>query len=308
MQSEEINTSNGDSHWSATEIEDLTVILNRSLGPEFIAQRPAPGGGKVPYIEGWQAIKLANDIFGFNGWNSEIKNVQVDYMDDKNGRYDLGLSVTVRVTLKDGTFHEDIGYGHFENSRSKYQAFEKAKKEATTDAMKRALRWFGNALGNCVYNKTYIKEVQKMKNGLKSVPFDKSTMLRRKEYTADTVNPVSNGPNVVNENSNGTSSSTTSTATAASSTDEVRPAQAGKIIHEEGNYNKNGRDLNGRNRVPSNPTTNPTKDLHQKLPKLPINSTHSFRSNDPDEFDAVDSEDILDPEYDLAGLSDTEIY
>ena len=37
------------------------------------------------------------------------------------------------------------------------------KKEGTTDALKRALRNFGNVLGNCLYDKTYLREVSKIK-------------------------------------------------------------------------------------------------------------------------------------------------
>ena len=50
-----------------------------------------------------------------------------------------------------------------ENAKGKAQAFEKAKKEATTDALKRALRSFGNLLGNCVYDKDYLQRVTKVK-------------------------------------------------------------------------------------------------------------------------------------------------
>jgi DNA repair and recombination protein RAD52 len=42
-------------------------------------------------------------------------------------------------------------------------AFEKAKKEGTTDALKRALKNFGNVLGNCVYDRDYIAKVTKVK-------------------------------------------------------------------------------------------------------------------------------------------------
>jgi len=58
---------------------------------------------------------------------------------------------------------KDIGYGHIENSKGKAAAFEKAKKEAATDAMKRALRNFGNVLGNCLYDKDYLARVAKVK-------------------------------------------------------------------------------------------------------------------------------------------------
>lgn len=79
------------------------------------------------------------------------------------GAVSLGLSVIVRVTLRDGTFHEDVGYGQIKNCKGKAEAFEKAKKEGTTDALKRALRNFGNLLGNCIYDKDYVSKVTKLK-------------------------------------------------------------------------------------------------------------------------------------------------
>ena len=59
--------------------------------------------------------------------------------------------------------YQDIGYGHIENCKGKAAAFEKAKKEGTTDGLKRALRNFGNLLGNCVYDKDYLAKVTKLK-------------------------------------------------------------------------------------------------------------------------------------------------
>ncbi|KAL9640715.1 MAG: hypothetical protein Q9164_000110 [Protoblastenia rupestris] len=120
------------SEYTATEIATLSSRLEKQLGPEYISSRPGAGGGKV----------------------------------DENqttGKVCVGLSVIVRVTLRDGTFHEDIGYGHIENCKGKAPAFEKAKKEGTTDALKRALRNFGNLLGNCVYDKDYVARVTKLK-------------------------------------------------------------------------------------------------------------------------------------------------
>lgn len=50
-----------------------------------------------------------------------------------------------------------------ENGKTKAQVFEKAKKEGTTDALKRALRNFGNILGNCLYDKEYLGKVTKLR-------------------------------------------------------------------------------------------------------------------------------------------------
>jgi DNA repair and recombination protein RAD52 len=153
------------SEWTAQEIATLASRLEKQLGPEYISTRPGAGGGKVHYLAAEKVINLANEVFGFNGWSSSVQNVQVDFVDENttNGKITLGLSTIVRVTLRDGTYHEDIGYGHIENCKGKAAAFEKAKKEAVTDAMKRALRNFGNVLGNCLYDKDYLSKVTKVK-------------------------------------------------------------------------------------------------------------------------------------------------
>ena len=59
--------------------------------------------------------------------------------------------------LRGGGFHEDVGYGVSEGMRSKALALEKARKEAVTDGLKRALKSFGNALGNCINDKEYLQ-------------------------------------------------------------------------------------------------------------------------------------------------------
>jgi DNA repair and recombination protein RAD52 len=158
------------------EVDDIQSKLDKKLGPEYVSTRPGAGGIQVSYIEGWRALNLANQVFGFNGWFSEVKTISVDYLDERNGKFSVGLSVVVRVTLKDGSFHEDIGYGSLDNARTKAMAFEKAKKEAMTDGLKRALRCFGNAMGNCLYDKEYLSKI----SGVKCAPpdFDESNLFR----------------------------------------------------------------------------------------------------------------------------------
>ena len=72
-----------------------------------------------------QCIQLANEVFGFNGWSSSIREVQVDYVRAKHGihqnalidclqveeipntgKFNMAVSVIMRVTLRDGTYHE----------------------------------------------------------------------------------------------------------------------------------------------------------------------------------------------------------
>lgn len=125
----------GDSQPSFQDISDATTIkihtlqakLNQKLGPEYISQRPGPGGGKLTYAEGWKIINLANEVFGFNGWSSSVINLTTDFIDysEESKKFTVGVAAIVRVTLRDGTFHEDIGYGMLENSKSKGAALDK---------------------------------------------------------------------------------------------------------------------------------------------------------------------------------------
>ncbi|KAF9528629.1 recombination protein Rad52 [Crepidotus variabilis] len=151
---------------TAKKIATLQVKLNRKLGPEYISQRPGPGGGpKLTYVEGWKVINLANEVFGFNGWSSSIVNLTTDFLDcnEETRRFTVGVTAIIRVTLRDGVFHEDVGYGMLENGKGKGAALDKCKKEAVTDGLKRALRNFGNVLGNCLYDKSYTAEIVKIK-------------------------------------------------------------------------------------------------------------------------------------------------
>jgi len=122
------NPNDSISEDTAKKIASLQAKLNQKLGPEYISQRPGPGGGpKLTYVEGWKVINLANEVFGFNGWSSSIISLTTDFADysEETRRYCVGVTALIRVTLRDGVFHEDIGYGMLENAKSKGAALDK---------------------------------------------------------------------------------------------------------------------------------------------------------------------------------------
>ena len=41
------------------------------------------------------------------------------------GRFNIGITAIIRITLRDGTFHEDTGYGGGENLKGKGSALDK---------------------------------------------------------------------------------------------------------------------------------------------------------------------------------------
>ena len=149
----------GADQFSAEEQAAVQRALQQRLGPNFISKRPAGGGQQVSYIEGNKVVGLANEVFGFNGWSTDVTNQTVDFVDHHQGKWYVGTTATVKVTLKDGSYHEDVGYGVSEGMRSKALSLERARKEAVTDGMKRALRSFGNLMGNCLQDKDYLNLV-----------------------------------------------------------------------------------------------------------------------------------------------------
>ena len=190
---------------------DIQAKLDKKLGPEYISKRIGFGSNRVAYIEGWRAINLANQIFGYNGWSTEVKQVIVDFLDERQGRFCIGCTAIVRVTLSNGTFREDIGYGTVENERRKATAFERAKKSAVTDALKRSLRSFGNALGNCLYDKDFLAKIDKVK--FDPPDFDENNLFR----PSDEISEVSRSGTMDIDNISATTINDTSATTSTTS-------------------------------------------------------------------------------------------
>ena len=71
--------------------------------------------------------ELMDHRFGFNGWSSSVVSITTDFIDfnEESRRFNVGVTAIVRVTLRDGVFHEDVGYGLLENSKSKGAALDK---------------------------------------------------------------------------------------------------------------------------------------------------------------------------------------
>lgn len=110
-------------------------------------------GPKGDYLEGWHVISEANRIFGFNGWSYEILSLKPACEPTKNGNGNnvVAYICTISVSVG-GVTRQDVGYGSG-ISKGLGDAHEGATKEAVTDALKRALRTFGNQFGLALYDK-----------------------------------------------------------------------------------------------------------------------------------------------------------
>jgi DNA repair and recombination protein RAD52 len=126
------------------------------------------GGRNASYITGYQAISEANRLFGFGGWDSTVVDLacvvqpppgETNYRGDGRDGYLVAYTARVRVSVTHadegvvGQMHEDVGYGEGIEYHNLGQAHEGAVKEAVTDALKRALRHWGNAFGLSLYDK-----------------------------------------------------------------------------------------------------------------------------------------------------------
>lgn len=137
--------------------------LKKPLDPSAI--RPPPQGKFGEYVDGYHVITEANRIFGHDGWSYEITRLDQTHgqIYDLKGRdgpyqqYRCSYLCTVRVTVG-GVTREGaavgMGNGKPENTGD---VIESAVKEAETDALKRALRTFGNTFGLALYEKDKAK-------------------------------------------------------------------------------------------------------------------------------------------------------
>lgn len=136
--------------------EQQVAELSKKLDPKHV--KPAKTfGPKGDYIEGWHVIAEANKIFGFDGWSYSIKTLTQDALEvgeNSKGEDQWRASYTCIVTLAImGAVREDVGFGSG-FAKNKGDAIEGATKEAVTDALKRALRTWGNRFGLALYDKT----------------------------------------------------------------------------------------------------------------------------------------------------------
>ena len=139
--------------------ETVTDQLKAPLDPAAI--KPPPQGKYGEYVDGLHVIREANRIFGFNGWSYTVERLERTHfaeveLQGKDGPYTqlrCSYLCAVRVNV-DGVIREGlavgVGNGKPENAGD---VVESAVKEAETDALKRALRTFGNTFGLALYDK-----------------------------------------------------------------------------------------------------------------------------------------------------------
>jgi hypothetical protein len=148
-----------------------------------VSTRPGPGNRKLTYYSGETVTRHLNEVFGYDGWNLDIKSVtqtdksqtgvgpqqkwQVSYLshvritivprmtatanNSNNGNPSL---LTTNAGVVVGTYREDYGAGD-STDKSLQTAVANAMKSSITDALKRTARHFGDRLGNSLYDASF---------------------------------------------------------------------------------------------------------------------------------------------------------
>jgi len=144
--------------------EKQTQVLQYDIDESRIKSR-SKGNINLSYLEAFDIIETANKIFGYGNWNYSITSLEtVSQETNSNQNIVIAYKAVVNVTINDLAHNkhvsrEDVGFGTG-IAKQLSDAHEGGAKEAVTDAIKRAMRSFGNQFGNSLYNKSRQKSQQ----------------------------------------------------------------------------------------------------------------------------------------------------
>ena len=136
------------------QIEDLEKELESSR-----IKTREKGNIQLSYIEAHDFITTANRIFGYGHWEYSISSLEVVSVEvNQNQNNIISYKAIVHVVVYNENHsqkvcREDVGFGSG-IAKTLADAHESGAKEAVTDALKRAMRSFGNQFGNSLYDKS----------------------------------------------------------------------------------------------------------------------------------------------------------
>lgn len=133
--------------------EQQLEALGGKLQEQRIKHRPGPGGKQLKYLKTDDVIGVANEIFGYGKWGYKVIARDHQIVEDprKGGPVHMYTAdIELSVVGCPFTFPGD-GVG-IVNDPYTVEMHEKARKEAPSDALKRALRHYGDQFGLCLYN------------------------------------------------------------------------------------------------------------------------------------------------------------
>ncbi len=133
----------------------VTKALGQPLDPALVSQRRGRAGRTYDYLEGHVVIEQANNIFARGGWGYDIVGDvtlrEIETVDPKTGEVRRGqaYAAKVMVNVPGAPSRTDVGFHAV--AEENVEGHETAYKGSVTDALKRALRSFGDQFGNGLY-------------------------------------------------------------------------------------------------------------------------------------------------------------
>ena len=125
------------------------------LDEGLVSHRKGRGNRSFAYLEGSTAIDQANRVFGHGGWGYElvgdVTRREGESVDRETGEAKpwRAYAATVRVTVPGSQPRLDVGFQAV--AEDTVEGHETAFKGSVTDALKRALRSYGDQFGNSLY-------------------------------------------------------------------------------------------------------------------------------------------------------------
>ncbi len=145
-------------------IDKQLQVLKYEIEPSRIKSR-SKGNINLSYLEGFDLIETANKIFGHGNWSYNITSLdQVSQETNSNQNIVICYKAVVKLTVysldhSKYITKEDVGFGTG-IAKTLADAHEGGAKESVTDAIKRAMRSFGNQFGNSLYDKSRNHQAQ----------------------------------------------------------------------------------------------------------------------------------------------------
>jgi Rad52/22 family double-strand break repair protein len=185
------STGKGDSPMTDNPVAQIVEQLNRPLDTARVKWREAARNEQVPYLEGYDVIASANDVFEYR-WSFETGEPQVRQWQRAVTRWDKQSQTRIPVLGKDGQpLTEQVGiawitgrvavhldgqaYVHSDVGRCTFtgdtpEAFDMAISGCATDCLKRCFRQLGRQFGNDLYDKDSRAELAGAGTGKRPAP------------------------------------------------------------------------------------------------------------------------------------------
>jgi len=163
-----------------TETKEIIKRLSQPLDMQRVKRRQSSGADSVPYLEGFDVIQTANEIFGYQ-WSFELvseprvmfwdqalttwdrqKRERVPVLDKQTGQQRTHRAGIVYLTGKvsvelDGKIYTHADVGRLAFTGDAPEALDTALSGAATDCLKRCFRQLGDQFGLSLYDKETAK-------------------------------------------------------------------------------------------------------------------------------------------------------